>query len=56
VIDDRFRPRPGQAVDQPAAHADSSIDSPDLGLSRAIDDLVRAQLDVALGISTAGVR
>jgi branched-chain amino acid transport system permease protein len=45
---------PGQAVTQAAA--DSSIDSPDLGLSRDIDDLVRAQLDVALGISTAGVR
>jgi hypothetical protein len=42
----------GQAVTQ----ADAGIDDPDLGLSRDIDDLVRGQLDTALGISTAGVR
>jgi len=40
----------------PAASADAGIDSPDLGLSRDIDDLTRAQLEAALGISTAGVR
>jgi branched-chain amino acid transport system permease protein len=40
----------------PAASADAGIDSQDLGLSRDIDDLTRAQLEAALGISTAGVR
>ena len=38
----------------PAAAA--GIDDPALGLSRDIDELVRGQLDQALGISTAGAR
>ncbi len=42
--------------DRPAGAAQAGIDSPDLGLSRGIDDLSRAQLDAALGVSTAGVR
>jgi branched-chain amino acid transport system permease protein len=46
----------GQTVTQAAVRADVSIDDPGLGLSRDIDDLVRGQLDAALGISTAGVR
>jgi branched-chain amino acid transport system permease protein len=39
-----------------SASADVGIDSPGLGLSREIDDLQRAQLDAALGISPADVR
>jgi hypothetical protein len=46
------RPVPG--VD--GVSADAGLDRPDLGLSGDIDDLTRAQLDAALGISTAGVR
>jgi branched-chain amino acid transport system permease protein len=34
----------------------AGIDDPSLGLSGEIDDIVRGQLDAALGISTAGVR
>jgi branched-chain amino acid transport system permease protein len=34
----------------------ADIDDPSLGLSSELDDIVRGQLDAALGISTAGVR
>jgi hypothetical protein len=57
------RPQPDQGpqgadrnATQPAAHADTSIDDPRLGLSRDLDELVRGQLDQALGISPAGAR
>jgi branched-chain amino acid transport system permease protein len=46
----------GRNATQAAAHADTSIDDPRLGLSRDLDELVRGQLDEALGISPAGVR
>jgi branched-chain amino acid transport system permease protein len=42
--------------DGPAGQEAAGIDDPSLGLSREIDDIVRGQLDAALGISTAGVR
>jgi branched-chain amino acid transport system permease protein len=45
---------PGREV---AAHSSAAgIDDPSLGLSRGLDDIVRGQLDAALGISTAGVQ
>jgi branched-chain amino acid transport system permease protein len=45
----------GPAAD--AGHAAvADIDDPGLGLSRQLDDIVRGQLDAALGIKTAGVR
>jgi len=54
------RPHPdqgaGQDGTQAAAQAAAGIDDPGLGLSRDIDELVRGQLEQALGISTAGVR
>jgi hypothetical protein len=46
------RPQP----DQGAAQAAAGIDDPGLGLSRDLDELVRGQLDQALGISPAGAR
>jgi ABC-type branched-subunit amino acid transport system permease subunit len=46
------RPHPGQQ----AAEAAAGLDDPALGLSRDIDELVRGQLDQALGISPAGAR
>jgi hypothetical protein len=46
----------GRNATKEAAHADASIDDPRLGLSRDLDELVRGQLDEALGISPAGVR
>jgi hypothetical protein len=50
------RPHPDQGTGQDAPAAVAGIDDPALGLSRDIDELVRGQLDQALGISTAGVR
>jgi branched-chain amino acid transport system permease protein len=41
---------------RPGVPDTAGIDDPSLGLSREIDDIVRGQLDAALGISTAGVR
>jgi hypothetical protein len=50
------RPHAGPEAGQHAATAAAGIDDPALGLSRDIDELVRGQLDEALGISTAGAR
>jgi hypothetical protein len=50
------RPEASQGTNQTADQAAAGIDDPALGLSRDIDELVRGQLDQALGISPAGVR